>query len=62
MVFLSLLGVAALVFWIWMLIDCMRREPPESMEKLTWALVILLGSIVGALVYYVIRKLPRDRI
>ncbi len=62
MALLTLLGIAALVFWIWMLVDCMRREPPESMEKLTWALVILLGSIVGALVYYVIRKLPRDRI
>jgi hypothetical protein len=58
---LSILGIAALVFWIWMLIDCMRREPPESIEKLTWALVILLGTIIGALVYYVIRKLPRDR-
>ncbi len=62
MTILALLGTAALVFWIWMLIDCMRREPPESLEKLTWALVILLGTIVGALVYYVIRKLPRDRI
>ena len=62
MTILALFGIAALVFWIWMLIDCMRREPPESLEKLTWALVVLLGSIVGALVYYVIRKLPRDRI
>jgi hypothetical protein len=56
-----ILALAATVFWIWMLIDCMRREPPESLEKLTWAVVILLGTIVGALVYYVIRKLPRDR-
>ena len=62
MTILALFGIAALVFWIWMLIDCMRREPPESLEKLTWALVILLGTIVGALVYYIIRKLPRDRI
>ncbi len=58
---LSLFIVAAVLFWIWMLVDCMRREPPESLEKLTWALVILLGTIIGALVYYVIRKLPRDR-
>lgn len=61
MPFLGMLGLAALAFWIWMLVDCMRREPPESLEKLTWALVILLGTIVGALVYYLIRKLPRDR-
>ena len=62
MAYLTLLGVAALVFWIWMLVDCMRREPPESLEKLTWVLVILLGNILGAIIYYVIRKLPRDRV
>ena len=45
-----------------MLVDCMKREPPESMEKLTWALVILLGSVLGAAVYYLMRKLPRDRL
>ena len=61
MPFLSLFAIAALIFWIWMLVDCMRREPSESLEKLTWALVILLGTVIGALVYYVIRKLPRDR-
>ena len=61
MAYLTLLVVAAVALWIWMLVDCLRREPPDSMEKLTWALVILLGNILGALIYYVIRKLPRDR-
>ena len=54
--------IAVTAFWIWMLVDCLRREPPDSLEKLTWSLVILLGTIVGAVIYYVIRKLPRDRI
>jgi len=58
---LVLAAIAMTVFWIWMLVDCLRREPPDSLEKLTWALVILLATIVGAVVYYVIRKLPRDR-
>ena len=57
-----LLSAAVLVFWMWMLIDCMKREAPESLEKLTWALVILLGTIVGAAIYYFVRKLPRDRV
>jgi hypothetical protein len=61
MAFLGLLGVAVFIFWMWMLIDCMKREPPESIEKLTWALVILLGTIVGAAIYYFVRKLPRDQ-
>ncbi len=62
MAYLTLVAIAALLFWIWMLIDCMRREPPDSLEKLTWVLVILLGNILGAIIYYIIRKLPRDRI
>lgn len=61
MIFLVLLSIAAVLFWIWMLVDCMQREPPESMEKLIWALVILLASVIGAAIYYFIRKLPRDR-
>ena len=56
-----LIVVAAVAFWAWMLIDCMTREPPESMDRLTWALVILLGTIVGAAIYYFVRKQPRDR-
>ena len=58
--FLVLLLLGSLAFWIWMLIDCLRYEPPDSLDKLVWVLVILLASVVGALIYLVVRKLPRD--
>ena len=58
--FVALLLLGSLAFWIWMLIDCLRYEPPDSLDKLVWVLVILLASVVGAVIYLFVRKLPRD--
>jgi len=55
-----LLGVFG--FWIWMLVDCAAREP-EGSNKIAWILILIFVSppIVGALIYLLARKLPRDR-
>lgn len=58
--FLILLALGSLLFWTWMLVDCLRYEPSDSMDKLVWVLVILLASIIGALIYLFVRKLPRE--
>jgi ACR3 family arsenite efflux pump ArsB len=60
---LTLLGVA---FWIWMLIDCLRNNALEGINKIIWLLIILfIQPMIGALVYYAIgrshqKKLPRQ--
>lgn len=54
----GLLYLAALAFWIWMIVDCARREFDGSNTKLVWMLVIILASWVipipalGAIIYY----------
>lgn len=50
----------AVAFWLWMLIDCVRFET-EGGAKLAWLLVILFVGIVGAPVYFFVRKLGRTR-
>ncbi len=50
--FLLLLGTA---FWIGMLIDCYRNEP----ERTTWGLLILFFYLPAALIYGLVRFLPR---
>lgn len=56
-----IVAIAAVVFWIWMLIDALKRENYDSSnDKLLWALVILLGSTLGALIYYFIIKKKKD--
>ena len=56
------LVVLANVFWIWMLIDCLMYEPSTGNDKLVWALVIVLTSVLGALLYFFIRRPTRKRI
>jgi len=49
------------VFWLWMLIDCLKR--PDGMfaaggnnAKLIWILVIIFTGLIGALIYYFLIK------
>jgi hypothetical protein len=50
-----LLALAATIFWIWMLIDCIS-QPMESTEKLIWVLVIIFLHLLGAVLYFVIKR------
>ncbi|MBX3728842.1 MAG: PLDc N-terminal domain-containing protein [Candidatus Sumerlaeia bacterium] len=49
-------------FWLWALIDCLQNEPKEGNDRIVWALVILLGQLIGALVYAVVRRPQRNRL
>lgn len=53
------MGLAMLVLWVWMLIDCLTKEPSEGNDKLIWALVILFANGIGALIYYLVRRPAR---
>jgi hypothetical protein len=39
-------------FWIWMLIDAIKRKFKEDNEKLIWILVLLFANWLGAIIYY----------
>ena len=55
------LTAAAFVFWVWVLIECLTKEPSEGNDKLIWALVIILTHWIGALIYYLVRRPERIR-
>ena len=48
------LAIAIFVFWLWMIIDCAQRKFKNDLEKIIWILVIVFGSWVGALVYFIV--------
>jgi hypothetical protein len=48
-----------MIFWLWVVVDCLRKEPSEGNEKVAWVLFILLVPVIGALLYYFIRRPER---
>ena len=60
-VMLIVLACVALgfIFWIWMLVDCLTKEPDAGNTKVIWVLVIVFTHIIGAALYYFIRRPQR---
>lgn len=56
---LPLISLLCLVFWIWMLIDCVRNELIQGNEKIMWVLIIIFTSIIGAVLYFIYSR-PRQ--
>lgn len=56
-----LIGILVFLFWIWMIIDAAKRSFRNDIEKIVWIVVIVLGSWVGALVYFLAIKVSNPR-
>lgn len=54
------LGLLAVGFWIWMLVECATKESSAGNDKLIWVLIILFTHLLGALLYCFIRR-PRRK-
>jgi len=57
----AIIGIALFVFWLLMLIDCLKRQDNKfaiggDYAKLIWVLVIIFTGIIGALIYYFLIK------
>ena len=57
----GMFGLAALAFWIWMLVEVLTRETDEGNNRLIWALVIVFTHWIGALIYLLVRRQERIR-
>jgi hypothetical protein len=51
-IFILLLILLASVFWLWMLVDAVRREYEVPAMKVVWVLAVFFGHLLGAVVYY----------
>lgn len=50
--------LVVLIFWVWMLIDCLKRDFKKDIEKLIWVVVIIFLHFLGAFIYYFVVKIP----
>jgi len=48
--------VALFVFWLWMLVDCLKNPRLQGTEKIVWVLVIIFLHGLGALVYFFVGR------
>jgi len=48
---MSILYLLCLIFWIWMLVDCIQRRM-DSTQKIIWVLVLLFLNVLGAIIYF----------
>jgi hypothetical protein len=53
------IGLSALAFWVWMIVDCARHETGSTMVG--WLLAILFAGVIAAPLYFFLRRLPRQR-
>jgi hypothetical protein len=59
LIFVFGFGIIGTLFWLWMLIDCATKEPSEGNDKLIWIIIIVFTHVLGALVYFFIRRPKR---
>jgi hypothetical protein len=48
----GLVSLLAFVFWLWMLVECVRRKDMTDNQKLVWVLVLVLVNCIGSIVYF----------
>ena len=55
-----LVGIAAFVFWLWVLIDILKSEFTGS-NKIVWLLAVILLPLLGAALYWFIGREQKVR-
>ena len=53
------LALLATVFWMWVLVDCITKEPSDGNDKIAWTILIIFVPLFGALLYYFILRPER---
>ena len=56
----ELISVLLFIFWIWMLIDCLKNKGLTGTAKLLWTLLILFVHPVGAFIYLIFGRPKRN--
>jgi hypothetical protein len=59
LVIIGPLAIGACAFWIWMLVECLTKEADTGNTKIAWLLAILFAQIIGAAIYYFVRRPQR---
>ena len=53
--------ILGFVFWLWMMVDCLKRPDEKfafggNYAKIIWIIVIIFAGFIGALIYFFLIK------
>ena len=54
-------GIASMVFWIFMIVDCAKRDFKSDNDKVVWIILLAMTHVLGATIYYFVIK-KKDKI
>jgi len=52
----ALLGFVVFILWIWALIDILKSDFKDNINKIIWLLVVFVLNFLGVLLYYFIGR------
>lgn len=59
---LAIVGmIAGTIFWILMIVECATKEADTGNTKIVWIIILVFTHIIGALLYYFVRRPERQR-
>jgi membrane-associated phospholipid phosphatase len=59
LVFAFVIAIVGSGFWIWMLVECATKEADTGNTKVVWAIIIVFTNLIGAAIYYFVRRPQR---
>ena len=51
---IGVLAIAAVVLWVWALIDAIRNPALDDTMRIVWVLVIVFTGLIGSLIYAIV--------
>ncbi len=59
-ILLILLMLLGTILWVWMLVDCATNQSLKGNEKVVWVIIIAVTNLLGAVLYFFIRRPQRS--
>jgi len=60
MVFVFLFAIFLIIFWLWAILNCLNSRL-SPIQKIFWVIIILLFSLIGALLYFLLSKSMEEK-
>ena len=56
-----MIAVGGTVLWVMAIVSCAKNESPVGNDKIVWLLIILFLHVIGAAIYFLVRRPQRIR-